>query len=111
PDFHLADQIGEFDHADRPFIARPHQSVEHLGAVELLPAAVLLDHHVRHLVDALIGGEALFAGGALPAAADGIAFAALPRIDDAVLDITAKRASHGEPSLHARLRIPITSSN
>ena len=53
---------------------------EHLLAVELLAPAVLLDHHVRNFVDSLVGGVAAGALQALAAAANGIAFLALPGI-------------------------------
>ena len=52
--------------------------VLNLLAVEFLPPAVLLDHHVRDFVDPLVSGEAALTRQAFAPAADGIAFLTLP---------------------------------
>ena len=70
------------------------QAVQDLLAVELFTAAVFLDDHVRDLVDALVGGEALVAALALAASADGVGFLAFTGIDDTVLGETAVGALH-----------------
>ena len=85
-------------HRDRPLLAGLEQALHHLLAVEALAPAVLLDHEVRDLVDALVGGEALAAVEALAAAADDVAFLALARVDDLVLEVGAERALHGRTS-------------
>ena len=68
------------------------QTIQNLLPIELLPATIFFDHHVRNFVDPLIGSEALFAlfTHTLAAAADGIALTALPGINDAVLNMAAK---------------------
>src|SRR6185437_10121675 len=63
-------------------------------AVKFLPAPVLFHHHVRDLVDALVGGEALFTLQALAAPSDRIGFFALARIHDLVVGVAAKRTFH-----------------
>ena len=57
--------------------------------------AVLLDHHVRDLVDPLVAGEAAAAVEALAPAANHLAFLALARVDDLVAEMAAERALHG----------------
>ena len=85
-------------HRDRALLAGLQQALHHLLAVEALAAAVLLDDEVRDLVDALVGREALAAVEALAAAADHVAFLALARVDDLVLEVGAERALHGRTS-------------
>jgi len=58
------------------------------------PACFFLHHHVRDFVDALVGGEALFALQAFAAAANGIRFFAFARIHDFVIFEPAKGAFH-----------------
>src|ERR1039458_2460324 len=60
--FQLADGNG-------PLLAGAHQAVEHFLAVKTLAPSVFFYHHVRDFVDALVGGEALFALEAFAAAA------------------------------------------
>src|SRR5262249_36481309 len=56
--------------------------------------AVLLDHHIRDLVDALVGGEAAAARQALAASPDDHAVLPFARVDDLVLDVRAEGAFH-----------------
>ena len=63
-------------------------------AVKTLAASVFLYHHVGDFVDALVGGEALFALQAFAAAADGIRFLAFARIHNFVIFKPAKGAFH-----------------
>jgi hypothetical protein len=78
----------------RALFAGAHQSVENFLAVKTLAAPVFFYHHVRNFVDALVGGEALFALQAFAAAADGIRFLAFARIHDFVIFKPAKGAFH-----------------
>src|SRR5580658_1082121 len=75
-------------------LAGAHQAVEHFLAVETLTAAVFFHHHVWDFVDALVGGEALFALQAFASAADGIRLLALARIHDFVIFKPAEGAFH-----------------
>jgi hypothetical protein len=79
---------------DGTLLAGAEQAAEHLLAIEALAAAVLLDHHVGDLVDALVGGEAAIAALALAAAADGVGLLAFARVDDPVLPETAIGTFH-----------------
>ena len=83
---------------DGALLAGAEQAAEHLLAVEALAAAVLLDHHVGNLVDALVGGEAAIAALALPPAADRVGLLALARVDDTVLPEAAIRTFHAVDS-------------
>jgi hypothetical protein len=78
----------------RAFLAGAHQTVENFLAVKTLAAAVFLYNHVWNFIDALVGGEALFALQAFAAAADGIGFLAFARIHDFVIFKPAKGAFH-----------------
>ena len=91
---------GRFSHA----LSRP--------AIELLPLeplarAVLLDHHVRDLVDPLVAGEAPAAVEALAPAADDLAFLALARVDDLIAEMSRRMgtssACRPSPSSRAEL--------
>src|SRR5450830_1322301 len=76
-----------------------HEAAEQLVAVERLAPAVLLHDEKGDLLDGLVGREAALAGVALPPPADRRSFAALARVDDAVVSRAAVRAAHGtEPS-------------
>src|SRR5213593_2166414 len=83
----LADRYGSL-------LAGPQQAIQHLLAIEFLPAAVFLDHHVGNFVDALVSGEALAALQTLAAPADGIGFLALARIHHLVIFKTTERTLH-----------------
>src|SRR5216684_2499252 len=78
----------------RALLAGAHQAVENFLAVKTFAASVFLYHHVGDFVDALVGGEALFALEAFAASADGIRFLALARIHDFVIFKPAKGAFH-----------------
>ena len=93
--FSLVDDLLQLADGYRALFAGPQQSVQDFLAVEFFAATVFLDHHVRDFVDAFVGGEALFALQALAAAADGIRFFALARVDDFVIFESAKRTLHG----------------
>src|SRR5688500_13434366 len=81
--------------ADGTFFARLEQTGDELLPLEALARAVLLDHHVRDLVDPLVTGEAAAAVEAFAPAADDLPFLALPRVDDLVAEMTAERTLHG----------------
>jgi hypothetical protein len=74
------------------------QAVEHLLAVEALTAAVLFDHHVGDFIDAFVGGEAAGTFQAFTATADGVAGAALTRVNYLVIDVRAEGALHSKVS-------------
>src|SRR5206468_11471581 len=65
-----------------------------LLALEAFARAVLLDHHVRDLVDPLVAGEPASAVEALAAAANDLALLALARVDDLIAQMAAERAFH-----------------
>ncbi len=92
--FRLVHDLLELADRDWPLFARPQQAIQNFLAVKFLPAPVLFHHHVRDLIDTLVGGEALLALQALPAAADRIGFFALARIHDLVVGVAAKRTFH-----------------
>ena len=58
--------------ADRPSAGRPRETAQQLLAVEALAPAVALDHVEPRLLGALVGREALAAGGALAAPAHAV---------------------------------------
>src|SRR3954467_853834 len=100
----LAQRAQPLDHAihrafhllggHRPLPQREHHAAHQLVAVEIGPAAVLL-HQPRHLeIDPFIGGEALFALHAFPAAADRFGLEAPSRADDLGAARAAERAFH-----------------
>src|SRR6185436_8814238 len=102
--FALAERAQPLDHAvDRALDLvgghgalpqREHHAAHQLVAVEVGAAAVLL-HQPGHLeVDPLIGGEALFALHALPAAVDRVRLEARPRVDDLGVVRAAERTLH-----------------
>src|ERR1035438_1233334 len=100
--FGLIHNLLELADGDRTLFAGAHQAVEDFLAVEALAASVFFDNHVRDFVDPLVGGEALLALEALAAAADGIGFLALARVDYFVVFKAAKRALHGDLNLSTR---------
>src|ERR1043165_7565214 len=69
------------------------QSAHELLTVELLAPFVALHHLERKRLDFLVAGEAALAARALAAPADDVAFAALPRVDDAIFTVSAERAA------------------
>ena len=90
----LVDDRVELDGRDRPLLAGLHEARAKLVAVEPLPPAVVLDDHVRDLLDRFVGGEPATAGGAFPAAADDLALAALAGVHDPVVHGGAEGALH-----------------
>src|SRR5262245_26669926 len=79
---------------DRPLFAGFEQTANQFLTIEPLPGAVLLDDHVRDLVDALVARETLAAPDALAPAANDLPFFALARIDDLVAQMAAIRTFH-----------------
>jgi hypothetical protein len=103
----LFDDRLQLAQGDRPLLARLEQSVEELLAAELLAGAVVLDDHVRDVLDLLVGREPPAAAQAFAAAADGHAVAALARVHDPVAVFGAEGTPHvGLPGLGARAGIP-----
>src|SRR5207249_7633079 len=90
--FHFVDHGFETAHRDGPLLAGLHQSGEELVAVERLPAAVLLDDHVRDLINPLIGRESPGAGEAFPAAPRNAPPLPVAAVDDLALGAPANRA-------------------
>src|SRR4030095_5687935 len=86
----------------RPFFARFQQPRNQLLAFEALARAILLDHHVRDLVDPLIAGESASAVEAFATAANHFAFLAFARIDDLIAQMAAK------PAFHLRVLLPLS---
>src|SRR6266550_1439981 len=69
----------------------------HVGdliAIEGFTPAVLLNHHVRYLVDSFVRGKAPLALQAFTSPADRIALARFARVNDFVFEKTAKGAFH-----------------
>ena len=92
--FHPVHQVFELRHAHRALLAGLDQPGQDLLAVELLPPAVLFDHHVGYVVDPLVSSEPALAGQAFAAAADGIAPGGLPGVHDFVFHVIAKWTLH-----------------
>ena len=84
---------------NRPLFAGAQQAAQHLLAVEALAPPVLLDHHVRDFVDALVGREAPVAALALAPPPDGVGLLALARVDHPILPETAIGTFHLVPIL------------
>src|SRR5437879_4573919 len=78
----------------RPLLARFQKSLQNLLPLEALAPPVFLDDHVGNFVDTFVGGEAAAAFQALAPAANGVADAALPRVDHLVVNVRAKRTLH-----------------
>src|SRR5262249_19408909 len=76
-----------------PFACFP-QALKNFLGLEALPPAILLDHHIRNLVDALVGGETTLAFQAFTAATNHVARAAFARVNHFVIKIPAERAFH-----------------
>src|ERR1700693_770703 len=93
--FGLVHNLLELADWHRPFLTCTQQAVQNFLAVEFLAASVLLDHHVRNFIDALVGGEALGALQALAAAADRLRLFAFARVDYLVIGEAAKGTFHG----------------
>src|SRR6202040_3338014 len=91
----LADDRLEAARRHHPLLAGLEQAGEQLLAAELLARAVVLDHHVRDVVDLLVGGEAPPTAHALAPPPDGGAVAALARIHDPVAVLGAEGTPHG----------------
>src|SRR5208283_2104717 len=93
--FGVVDDLLQLTHRDGPLFASAQQSVQYLLPLEFLATAVFLHHHVRNLVDPLVGGKTLLALQAFATAADRFAFLAFARIHHFVVLKAAKRAFHG----------------
>ncbi len=90
----LVHDLLEFADWHGAFFAGAHQAVENFLAVEAFAASIFLDDHVRDFVDALVGGKALFALETFAAAANGVGFLALARVDYFIVFKAAKWAFH-----------------
>src|ERR1700756_4201983 len=77
-----------------PLLARFQKPLQNFLPFESLAPSVLLDHHVRNFVDALVGSESPAALQPLAPAANGIAAGAFPRINYLVIFVRAKRKLH-----------------
>src|SRR5581483_8456389 len=91
----FVDDLLQLADRNRTFFAGAKQAIENLLAIELFAPPIFLHHHVGNFVDALVGGEALFAFQALAAAANRIRFLALARVHDLIVFKTAERTLHG----------------
>src|SRR6202043_874389 len=81
-------------HRDRPLFAGALDTRDDLEAIIRLAAAVLLDHHRSGFFDALVSGEAPFAGSAHAPAPDGRAITRHAGVNDAVAAMAAEGTTH-----------------
>src|ERR1022692_4389979 len=102
--FHPVDQFRQPRHAHRTLFAGLQQAAQHLLPVEFLTPPILLDHHVRHLIDSLIRGVAAGAFQTLAPAANGIAFFAFPGIYYLIVRMIAEWTLHSDTSRPIRFR-------
>src|SRR5207248_1407490 len=79
---------------DVTFLRRFLETREELVRVEVLSPPVLLDHEEGDRLDPLIGGEALPALQALPAAANRLANLRVPGVHDLQVVVSAVRTAH-----------------
>src|SRR2546428_11739860 len=77
-----------------PLLARPQQARHDFTTIEGFAPAVLLDNHVRYLIDALIRRKAPLASQAFPAAANCLALTRLARINHFVFKKAAEWTFH-----------------
>ena len=91
--FDFVDDGFEFRRGDRAFLAGFQKSLQNFLAFEALAAAILLDDHVGNFVDAFVGGEAAGTFQAFAAAADGVAGAALARVNYLVIDDARRKGT------------------
>jgi hypothetical protein len=103
--FDFVDDGFEFRRRNRALLASLQKSLQNFLALETLAAAILLDDHVGDFVDAFVGGEAARTFQAFAAAADGVAGAALARINYLVIDMRAEGTLHSEESPDVLVRI------
>src|SRR5882762_23395 len=78
----------------RTFFASLQKPLQNLLPLEALAPPVFLDDHVGDFIDAFVGGEPPAAFQALTPAANGVANAALPRVDHLIVNVRAKRTLH-----------------
>src|SRR5580692_7126258 len=78
----------------RPLLASLQQSLQNLLPFEPLAPAVLLNHHIRNFVDALVGGKSPAALEALPPPPNRISSAAFTRVDHLIVQMRAERTLH-----------------
>ena len=93
----LLDLVGhplQLRHGDRPLLAGPEHTPQHLVPVEALPAPVLFNDHQGQRLHHLVGGKALFAPQAFPPAADALPFIGGAGIDNLALREAAVGAFH-----------------
>jgi len=92
--FNLFDDAFQLRRRHRPLFRTPSTVPANFFAVRSVRAAVLLDQHIRDLVDPLVRGEARPALSGIRAAGDRIADAA-SRESILVVNMRAKRTLHG----------------
>src|SRR5262245_23544685 len=92
--FDLVGHALDGGNADGPLLTRLQQAGDQLLSLESLAGTVLLDHHVRDLVDPLVAGESSSAAETLAPSTDDLAFLALARVDNLVAEMCAERALH-----------------
>src|SRR5574343_651880 len=81
--------------AHRALAQRKAERAHELGACVFGASTVLLDHAGEADLGPLVGGKALFAGGAAAPAPDEIPVLGHPGLDDLCLVVAAERALHG----------------
>ncbi len=99
--FDFIDNGFELRRRHRPLLASFQQTLQNFLAFEAFAAAILLDDHIRNLVDAFVRGETPSTFEAFPAAADGVTAAAFSRINYLVVDVRTERALHSAISPRA----------
>ena len=96
--FDFVDDGFEFGRGDGALFAGFQKSLQNFLALEAFAPAVFLDNHVRDFIDAFVGGEAAGTFQAFTATADGVAGAALTRVNYLVIDVRAEGALHSKVS-------------
>src|SRR5262245_11858035 len=91
------DRIGhalQFRLRNRPFATGDLQTAHQLTAVVRLSPLIALHHLKRRQLDLLVAREPALAARTLAATADDISLTPFARVDHAILEIPAERASH-----------------
>jgi hypothetical protein len=84
------------------------QARKKLCAIKHFPLTRALDHHDRHLFDALICGESAPAPLAFPASTNRVFAIGNPRLNNAVIRVLAKWADHGLETIYGVSAEPYT---
>src|SRR5260370_5194803 len=101
---HLIDDRFQSGGMEGEVFGRLQQPLQNLLAIKSFPPPILLDHHIRNLIDPLVRRETASAFQAFPAAADQITGTPFARIDHLVV---AKRAERTfQPPLPPLARFP-----